>query len=286
MKFVFQLKLVINILILSFFSGAMAFANEVISVVASKFPNAEVLKAAEPILKAQGYDLKIEEINSYTGHNIVSPYGKRELNPNLDVINGKYDANFFQPLTYIQQYNKLNGTDLAVVGKVIYIPFAIYLASDKANGVKSITSFIMKTPGLTIGVPADYIDQARALKLLEAYKLIKLTDDEQFPNLANVTANPYKLNIYQADNSALAGMLRNKGLDLIVMNTGRAYLNNIKLNNLSLVENSPQDYANVLVTTKEKSNSPKIIALFKALQSPEVKKAINSSAGGLIKPAF
>lgn len=272
-----------SLILLIIFSITSIFADEVISVVASKFPNAEALKAAKPILKAQGYDLKIKEINSYSGHNIVTEYGKRAENPNLDVINGKYDANFFQQLTYIQQYNKLNGTNLAILGKIIYIPFAIYITQNKEKNVTSIVSYIKQNPGLAIGVPTDYLDQARALKLLEAYKLIELDNNEDFPNLADIIANPYKLSIYQGDNNILPKMLRKGDIDLAVMNSGRAYLDNIKLDNLSLIENSPEDYANVLVTTKEKSNSRKMQALFKALQSPEVNKAINNSYSGVIK---
>lgn len=281
-----KLKNLFWFLTLFFTSITIVFANETISVVASKFPNAEILQAAKPILKAQGYNLEVVEINSYTGHNIVTPYGKRPNNPNLDVINGKYDANFFQPLTYIQQYNKLNDSDLAIVESVIYVPFAIFITKSQEKKDLPINTLIKQNPGLVVGIPTDYIDQARALKLLEANGLIKLDGTEEYPNLSDITSNPYKLNLYQADNVILADMLKNNVLDLAVMNSGRAYLKGIKPDRFSIIENNPLTYANVVVTTKEKSKSAKILALIKALHSPEVKNVINNGYGGLIKPVY
>ena len=49
-------------------------------------------------------------------------------------------------------------------------------------------------------------------------------------------------------------------------------LKGIKPDRFSIIENNPLTYANVVVTTKEKSKSAKILALIKALYSPEVKK--------------
>lgn len=287
MKFRFPALLATTISLL--IAAAPAIAAETITVVATKFPNGDVLKVAKPILKQQGYDLKIIEIPSYTGHGIVTVKGStpQEIyNPNLQVLNGKYDANFFQPDIYLDEYNKLSGSNLSDIGKVFYIPFAIYLSPIHKLESASISSLVQKHQGMTVGIPTAYIDAARALKLLEANHLISLDPKEPIPNLSDVTANPYHLHIIQVDNEVMPPLVQNNSFDMIVMNSGRAYLKNLYVTNQSLLENDSDRYSNVVVTTKANSDSPKMKALVKALQSPEVRKFIQQNYRNVVKASF
>lgn len=272
-----------------FISTNLAVANETITVVATKFPNGDVLKVTEPILKQQGYDLKIIEIPSYTGHGIVTEKGStpQEIhNPNLQVLNGKYDANFFQPDIYLDEYNKLSGSNLADIGKIFYVPFAIYLSPNHKLESESLSILAKKHDRMTVGIPTSYIDAARALKLLEANHLISLNQGEQIPNISDITANPYHLHIIQVDNEVMPKLALNNSFDMIVMNSGRAYLKHLYIKNNSLVENNPDRYSNVVVTTTKNQNSPKMKALVKALQSAEVHKFIQQNYKGVVKASF
>lgn len=278
-------------LMLGAFLLNVAFASETISVVATKFPNGDVLKVVEPILKKQGYNLEIREIPSYSGHGIVTVKGKNPTdeinNPNQLVVSGKADANFFQPEIYLDEYNRLSGTNLASVGKVFYVPFAIYISQEqKVNHKESVYQFVKSHNELTVGIPTGYIDAARALKLLESNKVISLDPQEKIPNLASVISNPYHLNIVQVDNEILPKLLQKDDIDMIVMNSGRAYLKGLLATDQSLMENNPEAYSNIVVTTKHNVNSPKIKALVEALNSESVRKYIEQNYKGIVKPSF
>lgn len=274
---------------LGMITGTYAFAGETITVIATRFPNGDVLKVAKPLLKQQGYDLKIKEIPSYSGHGIVTVKGtaSQEVNnPNQEVLAGKYDANFFQPGIYLEEYNRLSGSNLTEIGKVFYVPFAIYLSPVNKLTSESVSTLAQKHDSMTVGIPTSYIDTARALKLLEANQLIHLDPKEQIPNLSDITANPYHLKIVQVDNEILPQLMLNNSFDMIVMNSGRAYIKHLYPTNTNLMENDPGQYSNMVVTTAANSNSPKLKALVKALQSPEVRKFIRQNYKNVIKASF
>jgi len=265
------------------------FANETINVIATKFPNGDLLEVVKPILKQNGYNLEIKEIPSYSGHGIVTVRGNisQEINdPNQQVFAGKSDANFFQPAIYLEEYNKLHEADLTNIGKVFYIPFAIYLSPNHKVESASIASLADKHEGMTVGIPYNYIDASRALKLLEVAKLIELDKSKKISSLTDVSANPYHLHIVQVDNEILPQLLLSNSLDMVVMNSGRAYLKNLLPSASSLLENNPDVYSNVVVTTKVSSTDPKFKALVNALNSPQVRQYIEKNYQGTVKPSF
>lgn len=71
------------------------FANgaEKIVVGATPVPHAEILEVVKPILAKEGFTLEIKEFNDYTV-------------PNLATEDGDLDANFFQHLPYLNEFNK------------------------------------------------------------------------------------------------------------------------------------------------------------------------------------
>ncbi len=282
-------RLLITLLGATTLLSSLSYADENISVIATKFPNGDVLEVAKPILKKEGYNLEIKEIASYSGHGIVTEraHPVHEINdPNKDVVDGKYDANFYEPLIYLEQYNNLNQQNLVNVGSIFYIPFAIYLSEKNRQDFTNINNLVTKKPQLVVGIPNTYIDEARALRLLAANHLIKLDSNERLPNIADIKQNPYRLKIIQVDNNLLPELLRKNDLDMIVINSGRAYLKDLTPDKSILVESSPDLYANVVVTTKEKVNSPKIKALVKALQSEEVKQYITQNFNNTVKSSY
>lgn len=84
-----------------------------IKVGASPAPHAEILEKAKEILAEDGITLEITEFQDY-------------VLPNEAVSNGELDANYFQHLPYLEQYNEENGTDLVSVAKIHYEPYGIY----------------------------------------------------------------------------------------------------------------------------------------------------------------
>lgn len=74
-----------------------------IRVGASPAPHAEVLEVIADNLEEEGYTLEIVEYNDY-------------ILPNTGVSEGDLDANYFQHISYLNNYNEENGTDLVSAG--------------------------------------------------------------------------------------------------------------------------------------------------------------------------
>ena len=90
-----------------------ALAGTKISVAASPTPHAEILAIAKDILAAKNIELEIVEFTDY-------------VQPNNVVESGEIDANYFQHLPYLDDFNAQNGTHLASVSAVHVEPMGLY----------------------------------------------------------------------------------------------------------------------------------------------------------------
>ena len=84
-----------------------------ITVAASPAPHAEILAVAKEILAEKGITLEVKEFSDY-------------VIPNNVVNDGEIDANYFQHLPYLEDFNKENGTKLVSVGAIHVEPLGIY----------------------------------------------------------------------------------------------------------------------------------------------------------------
>ena len=112
--------------------------NVVLTVGANITPHAEILEVAKPILAEQGITLEIVRLED-------------SVTPNTGVIEGSLDANYFQHVPYLEQFNKENGSDLVSVGAVHYEPFGIY-----AGRVKDLKDL---QDGAVIAVPNNVTNE-------------------------------------------------------------------------------------------------------------------------------
>ena len=90
-----------------------ALKGQKITVAASPTPHAEILKVAQEILAAKDVELEIVEFTDY-------------VQPNLVVDNGEIDANYFQHLPYLEDFNAENGTKLVSVSVIHGEPMGLY----------------------------------------------------------------------------------------------------------------------------------------------------------------
>lgn len=90
-----------------------AIAGETITVAASPQPHAEILKIAQEILSAKNITLEIIEYTDY-------------VQPNNVVDSGEVDANYFQHLPYLEDFNAQNGTSVVSVSAIHVEPMGIY----------------------------------------------------------------------------------------------------------------------------------------------------------------
>lgn len=244
-------------------SSSAADDKKTIVVGGTPVPAVEVLNQVKPILKKKGYDLQIKEFTDY-------------VTPNTALASKSIDANLYQHIPYLEQYNKEKHTDLTYTAKVYILPMAVY--SKKVKNINELKN------GAVVAVPNDPTNETRALKLLEKGGIIKLKSGESLTKL-DITENKKNIQIKELDAPQLPRALGDA--DAAVINTNyalQAKLNPVKDSILIEDKNSP--YINVLAVRKEDKDKPYIKALNEALNSPEIKKFIQEKYKGTAIPAF
>lgn len=93
-----------------------------ISIAATPTPHCEILAIAKEILAAKGVNLKILEFTDY-------------VQPNNVVESGEVDANFFQHVPYLDDFNKENKTHLVSAAGIHVEPFGLYPGKQKSLDV-------------------------------------------------------------------------------------------------------------------------------------------------------
>ena len=236
-----------------------------LSVAASPTPHAEILKQCVDILKEQGIELVVNEYADY-------------VVPNTAVEDGDEDANYFQHVPYLDNFNAERGTHLVSVAGVHIEPMGLY--AGKSASLDAIPD------GGKVAVPNDPTNEGRALLLLEAQGIIKLTDSS---NLAatpkDIAENPKNLEFVELEAANVPANLDE--VDIAAINSNYALgagLNPVE--DALAIEASDSPYVNILVVKEGNENNEAVQALVKALQSDTVKDYINSTFGGAVVPAF
>ena len=90
-----------------------ALAGTTISIAASPTPHAEILAVVKDILAEKNITLNILEFSDY-------------VQPNNVVESGEVDANYFQHLPYLEDFNTENGTHIVSVAAIHVEPMGLY----------------------------------------------------------------------------------------------------------------------------------------------------------------
>ncbi|MDD7584608.1 MAG: MetQ/NlpA family ABC transporter substrate-binding protein [Coriobacteriaceae bacterium] len=240
-----------------------------LTVAASPSPHAEILsKFAAPKLKEQGIDLQTKEYTDY-------------IIPNQVTTSGEADANYFQHINYLSNYNEENGTDLVGVAAIHYEPFGIY--AGKSSDLANIAD------GAQIAVPNDPTNEGRALLLLQQEGLISLKDPSNLEATpVDIADNPHNLQFVEVEAAALPRQLQD--VDFAVINGNYAIEAGFHVKDAVAVESkggkAVEQYANYIVTTPEKKDDDRIAALVSVLTSDDFKQYLSDTYGQDVLPAF
>ena len=240
-----------------------------ITVAASPTPHAEILAQAAPILAAEGWTLEVKEFQDY-------------VQPNNVVESGEFDANYFQHIPYLENFNEEQGTHLVNAGGIHYEPFGIY------PGTKSDLSEL--ADGDTIAVPNDTTNEARALLLLQDNGIITLKEGAGLEATVNdIAENPHNVKIEEIEAAQLPRTVAD--VDFAVINGNYAMEAGFSVGTDALAiedasSEAAQTYANVLVVKEGNENDPAIQALYAALTSDTIKDFINNTYDGAVVPIF
>ena len=232
-----------------------------LNVAASPTPHAEILKQCVPILAEQGIDLQIHEYSDY-------------VVPNTAVEDGEEDANYFQHIPYLDDFNTTRGTHLVSVTGVHIEPMGIY--AGKSASLDELPD------GATVAVPNDATNEGRALLLLEKQGLIKLADDSNLSSTPkDIVENPKNLTFTEVEAATVPSIVSE--VDIAVINSNYAMGAGFNpVEDALALEASDSPYVNVLVCKEGNENNEAIQALAEALHSDTVKNFITENYGGAV----
>jgi D-methionine transport system substrate-binding protein len=241
--------------------------NKVITVAASATPHAEILEQVKPILEEEGWDLEVTVFDDY-------------VQPNNVVESGEFDANYFQHIPYLNNFNEERGTDLVNAGGIHYEPFGIY------PGTKSSLDDI--ADGDTIAVPNDTTNEARALLLLEANGIITLKEGAGLEaTVKDIESYAVDIKIQELEAAQVSRVTDE--VAYVVLNGNYALEAGYSVGKDALAyetsdSEAAQTYVNVIAVKSGNEDSEKIKALVDVLKSDDVKNYINETYDGAVIP--
>jgi D-methionine transport system substrate-binding protein len=239
-------------------------AASVLSVGATPVPHAELLNLIKDDLAAQGITLKVIEFTDY-------------VQPNVAVMSGDLDANFFQHVPYLDSNEEWSAKMVSAFG-VHVEPFGLY--SSKYKNVSELPN------GASIAIPNDPSNGGRALLLLQSKGLITLRDGAGLTATPrDITGNPNNYRFQELEAAQLPRSLDD--VDAATINGNYALEAGFNpLQESLIIEGAESPYVNIVVVQKGKETDARILALKKALLSQKVKDYITGNYNGGVAAIF
>jgi D-methionine transport system substrate-binding protein len=215
----------------------------------------------------QGWNLEVTVFDDY-------------ILPNQVVDSGELDANYFQHIPYLDEFNAERGTHLVNAGGIHYEPFGIYPGTKKTLDEVA--------DGDVIAVPNDTTNEARALLLLQDNGLIKLKDGAGLTaTVQDIEENPHNLEIQELEAAQVPRVVGE--VAYVVLNGNYALQADFSVAKDSIAYESSDSeaaktYVNVIAVAEGNENNEGIKALVDVLKSDEIKQYINDNYDGAVIP--
>lgn len=231
----------------------------------SPVPHGEILEQVVAPLRAKGFPIEIVSFNDY-------------IQPDLALASGELDANFYQHIPFLEQFNRDHGTHFVPVTKVFIAPLALY-----AGRVRSLNSLPQRA---IVTIPNDPVNAGRSLLLLQSAGLLSLKPGSSAQlSASDIVGNPHQLQIRELESAQVVRALPDT--DIAAVNTNYALpagLNPVK--DSLFREDAHSPYVNVLAVNKGRENEPNILAVARALNTLAMRTFIEEKYKGSVVPAF
>ncbi|MDF2681782.1 MAG: methionine transporter substrate-binding protein [Brevibacillus sp.] len=214
----------------------------------------------------------VKEQAQQEGLNIELVQFNANVNPNTVLLEGDIDANAFQHVAFLDQFNTKNNSEIVPIGSTIIAPLAIY--SDKFKKIEEIPD------NAKIAVPNDDTNWGRSLVLLQEAGLIKVVDNfDGFGGVDKIKENPKNLEIVPVDGATTPRVMKDVAASII--NNGVAVEAGFLLKDSIFHESqTAKPYINVIATTKQNENREDLGKLVQVYHSKEVSDFITKTYQG------
>src|SRR5690625_799258 len=237
---------------------------EVITIGASTGPFSDMVNfALKPPLEEMGYSVEIVEYTDY-------------VQPNNALHNGDLDANLYQNILFMEDFNEENGTDLEALVQVPTAPMGLY--SGEYDSIEAIEN------GSEVALPLDPVNASRGFLTLEEAGLISISEDANTFAIeeADITANNKNLEFVFQDAGQLPRSVDQIGLSLVPGNFALA--SDMNLEDALVLESMNEYFRNRIVVNTEDKDSEMADDLIEAAQSEYFDQVIDEDFQGFDKP--
>ena len=231
---------------------------------ATPVPHAEILDHVRGDLSEQGIDLRIEIFEDFD-------------EPNLLLAQGRLDANFFQYLPFLDEFNQRSQARLVPMVPVHIEPFGLYARQiDRLDELPDYAE---------IALPSDPVNVTRALALLDDLGLVECpVVDDAVVTTAAIRANPHGLVLKEVASYELARV--RDDYDAVFLFGNQAMGLGIDTGKALYCDRGNPAYAEYLVAGPTSSQDAAVGALAAALQSESTRAFIDTTYRGQLVAAF
>lgn len=228
-------------------------------------PMTEILELVKPKLAEEGINLEMVVL----GDNVQ---------PNSALAAKEVDANFFQHVPFMEQFNANNNADLVPIVPIYFANYGVYS--------KQYDSMDKLPEGAAIAIANDVSNIDRSLALLAQHDVIKLKEKTgPYYTIADVIDNPKNYQFKEVDLLMLARMYDDA--DAVFMYPAYAApLGLTPKSDALLTEGTENDFAITLIARQDNKDWEPIQKLAEAMTSPEVRKFLEENYDETAIPAF
>ncbi len=234
---------------------------------ATPVPHAEILEKAKDLLIKEHIDLQIKIFTDY-------------VTPNIALQSGDIDANFFQHLPYLIDFNESHKLDLVSAGSIHFEPLGLY-----SKKIKSVTEF---KKGDRIAIPNDLTNEARALLLLHNNHVITLNNPTNIKStVRDIQGYRVAVKIIEIEAAQLSRSLAS--VTAAIINGNYALDAGFDPSEDAIVSEdaksiASETYGNIIAVRKENKSMTEITALISVLKSDEIKRFIRDKFRSAVLP--
>jgi D-methionine transport system substrate-binding protein len=198
--------------------------------------------------------------------------------PNTALVEGEVDANSFQHVAWLSQFNKENGADISPVFSTVISSWGLFSASHAA--VADIPA------GARVAVPDDPANFARSLFILQTAGLLEVDPNAGvFPTEEDITGNPNNLELVRIAHESVQTAYADPAINAVVIATDDfdpaleiTSADALVLEDSSATSSSP--YVIVVATTAENADNPAWVPLEKTYRDQRVVAALEEEKRG------
>ena len=225
-----------------------------------------------PTLAAEGIEIELVKFSDY-------------IMPNIALADGEVDLNAFQHYNFMNNWSKENGTELVAVCDTLIAPLCIY--SEKYASLDEVKD------GDGIAIMNDVVNEARALRMLEATGLIKLAEDiTELATVADIVENPKGLQFFEMEAALTASMMSDPSVHIAFLNGTHAKDAGLSNDQALYMEqydpNNPDMHGiiNVIAARADRANEAVFARIAEAYHTDEVRELFNTVYKGVYIPAW